>query len=320
MRLEVSKRTLRSWKAKAKKDCDKRSGRPSYTLTEHRRALILVARELHKQGYPGSPAIASALSKRVPLRLVRLYVGKINLRRRKKLRDIRELYRVSTNVNVINVIWSQDGTHLGRRNKKAIEAQIIKDRASQKVLSVSTGKSADGSSIVKTMKKIKKVRGLPLVWMTDNGASYVNKEVKKYMKSEKVIHLRSLPRVPEHNGAAERMMCELKRASLLGKKTILHDPVVAHEELVQSALRVNEHRKRKTLGFKTSSEIDEELMNKNVHVDREVLYEEYLSLKKHLQETKKGRELRVSEREMVMCLLEKYELIKRTRGGKDYVA
>lgn len=136
MRLEVSKRTLRSWKAKAKKDCDKRSGRPSYTTEEHRRTLILVARELHRQGYPGSPAIASALSKKVPLRLIRLYVGKIKLRRRIKLREMQLKMRVSTKVKTANVIWSQDGTHLGRNKKRSLEAQVIKDRGSLKVLSV----------------------------------------------------------------------------------------------------------------------------------------------------------------------------------------
>lgn len=319
-RLQVSKRTLRSWKAKAKKDCDKRSGRPSYSNREHRRALIMVARELHKQGYPGSPAIACALKDVVPLRLIRLYVGKINLRRRKKLRETRELNRVSIIVKASNVIWSQDGTHLGRKDCKAVEAQVIKDRASQKVLCVSTGKSADSVKIVSILENLKKSREVPLVWMTDNGPCYVNKDVENYVKKEKIIHLRSMPRVPEHNGSAERTMCELKTASLLGKKTVVHDQSDAHEVLVKNVIRINEHRKRETLGFKTSHEVDEELKNKIDHVDREALYEEYCRGRELLRIMKKGRELKLCEREMVMCLLEKYELIKRTRGGKDYVA
>ena len=320
MRLEVSKRTLRSWKAKAKKDCNKRSGRPSYTIEEHRRALIKVAREMKRQGYPGSPAIACALKNVVPLRLVRLYAGKINLRRRIKAKEVREFNRVSTRVKLVNVIWSQDGTHLGRSKKKSIEAQIIKDRGSQKVICISTGKSAEGKNIVDMFEKAKTKRSLPLVWMTDNGSSYVNQNVKKYMEENKVIHLKSLPRVPEHNGSAERMMCELKKASLLGKKAILDDENTAHEELVQNVLKLNENRKRMSLGFKTSNEIDDEMLIKDVLIERDLLYAEYSKEIESLKSQFVGRELRLQEREMVMCLLEKYELIKRTRGGKDYVA
>lgn len=320
MRLEVSKRTLRSWKAKAKKDCNKRSGRPSNTIVDHRRALIKVAREMKRQGHPGSPAIACALKNVVPLRLIRLYVGKINLRRRKKAKEVREFNRVSTQIKLANIIWSQDGTHLGRLKRKSIEAQIIKDRGSQKVICISTGKSAEGKNIVDMLEKAKTKRSLPLVWMTDNGSSYVNQNVKNYMEENKVIHLRSLPRVPEHNGSAERMMCELKKASLLGKKAILDDENTAHDELVQNVLKLNESRKRMSLGFKTSNEIDEELSVKKLEIDRNLFYEEYSIKKECLEMRYAGRELRLREREMVMCLLEKYELIKRTRGGKDYVA
>lgn len=319
-RLEVSKRTLRSWKLKAKKDCNKRSGRPSYTIKEHRRALILVARELRKQGHPGSPAIACALKNKVSLRLVRLYVGKINLRRRKILREARELNRVAVVVKASNVIWSQDGTHLGRMGRKPVEAQLIKDCASKKVICVSTGKSADSVNIVSIFESIKHNREMPLVWMTDNGSCYVNKEVESYMRNEQIIHLRSLPRVPEHNGVAERMMCELKKASLLGKRTVLYDQKLAHEKLVECVQKINLNRKRTTLGFKTSSEVDDEFSNKLLLFDRQSFYEEYCKQKEQLLKTKKGHQLKLYEREMVMCLLEKYELIKRTRGGKEYVA
>lgn len=319
-RLGVTKRTLRAWKAKAKKDCDKRSGRPSYTIEDHRRALLLVARELKKQGYPGSPAIASALSKKVPLRLIRLYVGKIKARRRIKLRELHLQNRISTIVKSANVIWSQDGTHLGRNKKRSVEAQVIKDRASLKVLSILTGNSADGKTIVAMFKELKKTRSLPLVWMTDNGSCYVNKEVEKFMSDERIIHLRSLPHTPQHNGSAERMMFELKTASLLGRKTLVNDNLKVHEAFTTSALIINEYRKRAVLGFKSSNEVDEEMLMTEPNVSREQLYAEYAEEKKRLHENICGRELRMCEREMVMCLLEKYDLINRSRGIKEYVA
>lgn len=285
MRLGVTKRTLRAWKAKAKKDCDKRSGRPSYTIEDHRRALIQVARELKRQGYPGSPAIASVLSKKVPLRLIRLYVGKIKTRRRTKLREIHLQNRISTIVNSTNIIWSQDGTHLGRNKKRSVEAQVIKDRASLKVLSVLTGNSADGKTIVGMFNELKKTRALPLVWMTDNGSCYVNNEVEKFLADERIIHLRSLPHTPQHNGSAERMMFELKTASMLGKKTLVSENLKVHEEFTTSALMINEYRKRAVLGFKSSNEVDEEMLMNGPEVSREKLYAEYAEEKNDCMKT-----------------------------------
>ena len=114
-RLQVTKRTLRLWKAKTKKDCDVRSGRPRYTSADHKRAMILVARELKKQGYPGSSAIAIELKGKVQLRLIRKYVTEIKERRRlRKLEEIK-MNQVRVEVQSVNVIWTQDAvsyTHL----------------------------------------------------------------------------------------------------------------------------------------------------------------------------------------------------------------
>ena len=116
------------------------------------------------------------------------------------------------------------------------------------------------------------------------------------------------------------MMCELKNSSMLGKKTAVNENLEVHEDFTKSALILNEYRKRATHGFKSSNEVDEEMLMKGPKVSREQLYEEYSEARKRLLETKHGRELRLCEREMVMCLLEKYDLITRSRGSKDYVA
>lgn len=319
-RLQVTKRTLRSWKLKTKTNCKKRSGRPSYTAQEERHALIVVARELHKQGYPGSPAIACALKNKVPLRLIRKYVGKINKRREKKRLSIRVKNRQTIKVKQANVIWTQDGTHLGRSCRKTFEAQVIKDRSSQKIISIHTGLSANAENVLIMFDELKKERELPLVWMTDNGSCYVNDRVKSYLREKKVIHLRSLPRVPEHNGSIERTMLEIKHSSLLGKNVNVSDKKKTHDELVQNVLKINENKKRKSLGFKTSNEKDEELVNNDSRPARDVFYNEYVDGLDQMRNDLSSKEKKVYERELIMCLLEKYGLIERIRGGKENVA
>lgn len=320
MRLQVTKRTLRSWKLKAKNKCNRRSGRPSVSFATKRRALILVAREMKKQGYPGSPAIAIALKGEVSLRLVRMFVKSIKTHRNKMIRQMRIENRISVKVQSSNVVWAQDGTHLGRINGHAVEAQIIKDRGSQKVLAVSTGYAACGSEIVSMMKNVKKNRPLPLVWMTDNGAAYLSKEVRSFLDNEKVIHLKSMPHVPQHNGAAEKMMCELKNLSLVGKKVCLRDMNMAHEEIASRAEKVNSHRRRMSLNFKTSNECDEQINKVDVNTIRDRFFDEYSQAMKGLCLIKNKALQRKMEREIVMSLLEINGLIKRTRSGEECVA
>ena len=317
-RLGVTKRTLRNWKAKTKKDCHLRSGRPRYNSSDQVRAMILVARELRRQGYPGSSAVAIELKGKVPLRLIRKYVSEIKERRR--IRRLEEIKRnqVRVEVRMTNVIWSQDGTHLGRKDRKAVESQIVKDRGSKKIIGVLTGATATGSEIVHGLELLKKERGLPLVWMTDNGAAYCNKEVREYMEREKVVHVRSLPRTPQHNGAAEVMMREIKADTMLGKKTVLDCEKVAHELVVNSALKINKYRRRMSLSFKSSDEVDDEMRVNGKKIDRALFYEEYCHEIKRLVNVQEMREKRMREREIVMCLLEKHEMILRKRSGLEY--
>lgn len=294
------------------------SGRPRYTSDDHRRAMILVARELKRQGYPGSSAIAVELKGKVQLRLIRKYVSAIKDRRRlRKLEEIKK-NQVRVEVQSVNVIWTQDGTHLGRRNRKAIESQIIKDRGSKKIIGALTGLTANGAEVVNTLELLKEKRGLPLVWMTDNGAAYCNKEVKEFVEREKIIHVRSLPRTPQHNGAAEVMMREIKTGCMLGKKTVLDCERRAHERLVNSITKINTNRKRQTLSFKSSSEIDDEMSVNGKKIDRAMFYDEYKDDLKKLVNVTNVREKKMLERELVMCLLEKHEMIKRKRSGLEY--
>ena len=57
----------------------------------------------------------------------------------------------------------------------------------------------------------------PLVWSRDNGSMYAHESVRIHMETHKVIELRSLPRTPEHNGAAENTNREIKDVAELGK-------------------------------------------------------------------------------------------------------
>lgn len=307
--LRVSPKTLNNWKRKR----PKKTGRPSYTNTQRRSAMRAVAKELRRQGYPGEKAIERALP-HVPLRLIREYVALAKTKRRKRMAINRKRARITIKVKATSVILAQDGAHLGRSGKEPVDAQIIKDRASLKIVTASVGPPTE-DHVLADLTQLKKSRALPLVWSTDNGSNYCTEAVTKYLEENNVIHLRSLPRTPQHNGAVERAVRELKAVSALGKGVAV-DEVSAKVALERAAHTLNSCRYRNIHGA-TADALDENLPAAYNLVNRNVFYAE---CRKAMCEARIGavswRSARMAERKAIYETLNKYGLIEITTGGK----
>jgi hypothetical protein len=91
----------------------------------------------------------------------------------------------------------------------------------------------------------------------------------------------------------------------------------AHARLVNSIVKINKNRKRMSLSFKSSDEMDEEMSVHGKKLDRALFYEEYRTELKSIVNVRSVREKKLREREMVMCLLEKHEMIVRKRNGLE---
>lgn len=312
--LGVSPRTLNNW---AKLAEPIKEGRPRYTQTQRRNALCRVARELKRQGIAGEKSIAKELPD-VPLRLVREYLSKIKRRKRERARQRIRKKRKSVEVLATNVIWCQDGTHLGKAsNDKAIESQVIKDRGSVLILDSPIGPAASGSDIIRQLEAMKEKRGLPLVLSTDNGSMYVSQEVSRYLEAQQVIHLRSLPRTPQHNGAIERAMREIKESSGLGKGCKLTDVSSAETKIQRAVDKINK-APRATKQNHCAAVLDSVLPNAYNLVNRESFYAE---CRKAMCEAGamvvNKRAVRMAERNAIYEVLEKSGLIKCLTGGES---
>jgi transposase InsO family protein len=315
--LDVDIRTLRNWKQQAREAKPKRKlGRPASSLSVRQAALWCVGRELRKQGYPGWRAVAFALKGRVPTRLVQSYVSQFKQKR--KERKARRLAKNRIRVEVLarDVIWGQDGTHVGRCNAHAVESQVIRDRGSGSFVGVGTGRMADHQTVIELLKKSALARGgLPWVLARDNGSMYAHEAVSRYLEEQKVIVLRSLPRTPQHNGATERAIRELKEAAELGKGVRIHDPREVALSVERMALRLNANRIRPSKGFKTADELDDTLPAGTI-CDRDLFYQQCRkTMERAVQGAHTQREARMAEREAVWLTLEKFGMIKRRRGG-----
>ena len=317
--LKVTPRTLENWMKLYRMGGNAKVGRPSYTEEEKRAVMIKVGRLyfIEKCRTWRSVKLAAPL---LPTRFIQEYVKYFKTWHRKWIEKIKTKSRESTEVLMTNAYWVQDGTHVGRIEKKPVEAQVSKDRGSLKILAIKTGPTSTGKDVVEMLQELKKERGLPLVLGTDNGSCYCNEEVKAYLREEKVVHLLSLPRTPQHNAAAERAMRELKEGTVLGRNTRLHDMLGPHALLVKNAEGRNACL-RESKKLKSANELDDTLPDARAIIDRAVFYDEYMQGILMISALKKNaREQRMLEREWILSTLEKYGAIKRTRGGRNYGA
>lgn len=310
----MTTKTLKDWE-KASLGGEIPLGRRPRTPQDRRQALWAVAREMKKQGRPGWRPISRALPA-IPVRLVQEYVAGLKARRR-RLENLRlEAHRVQIRVLARNAVLAQDGTHLGRMGTEAVEAQVVKDPATMKTVQLHVGPPATGRDVLEHLEALEKSRGLPLVWQTDNGGCYVAEEVQAYLRAKRVVHLRSLPRTPEHNAYAESGIGELKAASRMGRGVVLASVEGAAEHLGRVSRRLDAHRLRASRGWKTSDQLDE-AMNAGYDVDRDGFYATVQERKAEaVQGASSARKARQAEREAVYAVLEEFGLVSRLRGGR----
>lgn len=284
--LEITPRTLRNWSKKTAPESFPKLGRPAHDERAHRNAFWCVGREYVRQGGCSWRSTAHALGGSIPIRLIQTYTRLFKSCEKRHERRRILLHRQQVEVLAKNALWVQDGAQVGRnQDGKPIESQVVKDRGSLVTVGIRTGEPARGRDAVALLDQIKKTRGLPLVLGSDNGSPYICRETEAYLKHEQVIHLKSLPRTPQHNGAAEVGIGELKRCAKLNAAWIT-TPEIAHRAAVKAANLINKNRLRQSKGFKTATILDETMVVGYHQVERGRFYEE---CSKRIQESQLGK-------------------------------
>jgi len=316
-KLEVSDRTLRNWESGAVIQA-KHLGRPATTPSKRFLARLKVARELRRQGWTGWRPVLAKVRTDVSIRLVQESVSELKKRHEQKRRKRFAANRESVAVLSPNVIWTQDATHVGRLNRKAVQAEVVKDRATLGYTGLAVGPTASGSDILWILEVAKQEKGLPLVWATDNGSAYRDARVESFLKREKVVHLLSRPHLPQDNAAAEKGIQELKTEAGLGKGVKLTSFEEAACKLAVSREILDGGRARASKHYQTADELRQSLPSWDLKVQRGVFYEQACkSMEKAVKGGGTAREIRQAERQAVYETLEKFQLVKRTRGGKS---
>jgi transposase InsO family protein len=294
----VSLRTLNNWKRNAAGEWPVRG--PA-RVKIYQREMFAVAREWRRQGCPGVRPVIAALPN-VRVRAARLVIAELKLRKGKRRSRIRKNVQVRVRVKKPGAVITMDGATI----RKGEDHIVYRDRGS---LSVQTKPCANGNlAAIDTMAvlgSLASARRLPLVYCSDNGSPLCAVVVRDFLEKNYIVHLKSLPRVPQHNGSCENAVKEFKE--------LINDdyhPLEATEIL-------NERRKRRQLGFKTSAEFDTENFQQYTEDQRQKFY---YAAKAAIQEAQLGMkseyEKRKAEREAIFQTMERFSLITRTRGGQ----
>ena len=311
----VSSRTLATWE---RRDASASGpGRPPHTERARWRALAAVARQCRVDGQTAGWRELDDKLPEIPTRLVQSSLGWIKARRRRRRERHRAAQRVHVEVLKRDVLWSQDSTHLGRCERRAVNAEVIKEVGTMKTLDLAVSTRATCSAdVIAMLERLYRRGRLPLVWSTDNGSWYCSREIEEWLADHWVVHLLSLPHTPQHNGWVERCHGELKGESGLGRKVVLGSLQEAEERLLAARERLDECRLRARLGARTAAEIDRTRPSWEGLVDRRVFYADACRAQQHAAlGTTGARARRRAEREAVWRTLERYRLVTRTRGG-----
>ena len=313
----VNERTIRNWmKAAVKRP--KRAGRPGYSRAQRFQGYVAVARQRKQQGKTaGWRPIQEALGAEVPTRLVQEALSRFKARDRKRHR--KHLQEVSDRVEVLvkNGIWSQDGMHVGRCEGERVKAQSMKDRGTFEHLVQLVGPPANAQDVIVLLKTAKEKKGtLPLVWQTDNESIYVDDDVEEYLREERVVHLLSRVHHPTDNGSSENGIRELKSESKLGRGCVLECVVEAALRLGSTSNKLNRYRLRGSKGYQTAKTLAENMPTWYDVIDRDRFYEEACKAMEDAVQDQDARSTRKRKRDAVYETMEKYGLIRRTRGGR----
>ena len=298
--LGVSERTVRNWIARE----GGRSGRPSRSARERRSAFVRVVRTWRHLGRSaGWRPVAADLAGVVPVRLVQESLSKA-----KRLdRTHAARHRVHVRVLARDVLWHLDATHLGRGPDGEVQGQVLRDAGARDVLAATAGgpvTSGDAATIVCAATEA--VGAAPLVLSTDNGAPYVAASFERLLAAHRIVHLRNLPRTPQHNARAERVIRAVKAESGLGKGVRMDSQNAAVAPLVAACRRLELR----------AGPRDEPSCAYTLE-QRERFYEAVCRrIEAAVQSTRGARAARVAEREAIHAELEDRGLIERTRGGR----
>lgn len=317
--LKVSERTLWGWKRLSLLPEAERPklGRPRLPeeVRARMRSMVIAVSDVLGWHVSGR-AIHRAIDKVVSLGLVEEARRVVLAERARQERKESEQGRVHVEVLARDALWSLDATHLGRdRRDGEVKAELVRDVASTKTKGLSVGPPPNSREVVLLLESVRQeTKSCPLVLVSDNGPENQG-EVDRWCEQHGVMRLWNLPRTPQHNPWVEHGNGEIKTATGLGKGKRIPSVGLAAAAILVALDQIDGATPRPSRGDRTAREAYEELPAADALVDRaEFAREAHCAITEAVQGCRTARERRLAERKALLATLERYGLVKQTRG------
>lgn len=297
--LAVSSRTLRAWKTTVRQQrANKTQGRKKVAISFKEK--LVVTREWHRQGYPGSRPVIKALPL-LRVRVVREVISELKTRRRKRAEKMKLQMRSSVQVKQAGSVLTMDGASL----RKGVDYIVHRDRGSLSVKATKCDGHLSSDDTLGVLNNLEEQNRLPLVLCTDNGSPFCAEVVEDFLGKKYIVHLKNLPRVPQHNGSCENAVKEFKE-------------LLAHKSNTESTvITLNKNRKRSKLNWQTSQEFEEKNLISCTEETRIIFYQETKRrIKSALIGINSAYKKRKIEREEILKTMQDFSLISITRGNQ----
>lgn len=297
--LAVSSRTLRAWKISVRQQrANKTQGRKKVAISFKEK--LVAAREWHRQGYPGSRPVIKALPM-LRVRVVREVISELKMRRKKRADKMKLQVRSSVQVKQAGSVLTMDGASL----RKGIDYIVHRDRGSLSVKATKCDGHLSSLDTLGVLNNLDIQNRLPFVLCTDNGSPFCADVVEDFLGKKYIVHLKNLPRVPQHNGSCENAVKEFKELLVYKSNT---------ESTVKT---LNENRKRSKLNWQTSQQFEEKNLISCTEETRRIFFlETKQRIEKALVGINSAYKRRKIEREEILKMMQDFSLISITRGNQ----
>ena len=340
----MSTKRLSRWRKQAAKGWPG-PGRPGHPVAAWREALRRVGRVLRKLGWRhGLGTVLGELARQgldVPTRLVRRALAAWKRRHRQRKQRRIEAARVQVRVLARDAVWSQDAMHLDGRGGDATWGRVVMDRCTREHPALALSGAPSSQSSVEILERVRVDTGrVPLVLAVDNGSENKGALVR-WAREHQVVLLYNQPHTPQHNGAGERSVGELREelgeleglvdGPVEGAALPLQGPVLElgggspeaaelyRERLSQAWWRLDHLWPRPCLGGRTAAEVAALARPAYDRVCRARFYAACCCAKKDaVRGVRRKRARRRAEREAVWCVLEEHGLVIRRRGSAPW--
>lgn len=316
----MNPKTLTRWRQQAAKGWPG-PGRPGHPVTAWRAALRVVRRVLKGQHWRGGLGTVMAALKRAGVKLA-VRLARRALQVCKKLRARREerhraAVRVRVRVLLRDAVWSQDALHLHGGGAWATWGRLVMDRCTREHPGLALSGPPNSHDSVALLERIRLEQGrVPLVLMADNGSE--NKgELVAWAREHQVVLLYSQPRTPQHNGAAERSIGELREE--LEDFEDEQEGWSLRERMRAAHWRLDHERIRPCLGGRTATEMAQIAEPAYARVCRARFYADCCcAVENAVRGLQNKRAQRRAVREAIWCQAELHGLVIRRRGSAPW--